>query len=204
MAVYVVTLLYVGQDVIILGWHALAFQFIITTLGSNFGTCGDENLQFRVRKHCSADIPSVHDNTLFFTHGLLLAYHGGAHESQRGDRAHVVGHFEGSYFSFHQFSVEVSVWHASFSVQFKRNIDISHFRLQPVCVDRATMDNSVAHGVEGDSAVHGTSVNVNISDTASQVFGHSAFAAGRVSVYGYRYFFHVVYGYDNIIMYKPR
>ena len=64
-------------------------------------------------------------------------------------------------------------------------------RLQAGCIGLSLrIEKSLAHSKEGDSAIHGSRVHINISDLGGQTLGHGTFAAGRMAVNGHDNLFH--------------
>ena len=96
MGVDIVALLHVLQDIVEVGGHALGLEFVEAALCAHLGRGGDEDLQFGVGEDGGADVAAVHHHPLVLTHLLLLGDHGGAHETDGGDRTDVVGHLEGA------------------------------------------------------------------------------------------------------------
>ena len=63
-----------------IGRHAFLHQFIVAALRPHLCSGGDEDLQLSMREDHGANVATVHDDTSFETHRLLLGYHGLAHE----------------------------------------------------------------------------------------------------------------------------
>ena len=80
MRVDVVALLYILQNIFVVGLHAFAFQLVIAALGTYLSTGGDEDFQFSIEEDDGADIATVHHDADVVAHLLLLRHHSLAHE----------------------------------------------------------------------------------------------------------------------------
>ena len=94
MRVDIVALLYILQNIIEIGGHALGFQLIETALGTHFCRGCYEYFQFGIRKYSGSYIATIHDNSLVFTHLLLLRYHCCTHKTNGSYRTDMIAHFE--------------------------------------------------------------------------------------------------------------
>lgn len=66
-----------------------------------------------------------------------------------------------------------------FGVELEADFDLGHEGFEAVGLDGAIgIEQLVAQGKEGDGAVHGAGIDVDVAYFAGEVFGHGAFAAG--------------------------
>ena len=192
MRVDIVALLYVLQNVGIVGRHSLLLQLVVAALGTYLCTGGDEDLEFGIGEDSGADIASIHHDATFESHLLLLGHKGCTHKGDGSDGADVTAHLEAAYLEFHILAIEecggLAVDEALVDV------DIRHYLAQ-LLLEYATVGckELMAQGIEGDAAIHGACVNINIAHTTGKFLGHCAFAARRVAVYCYCNLFHVFF-----------
>ena len=55
------------------------------------------------------------------------------------------------------------------------------------------IEQALAEGIEGDTTVHGTCVDIDIAHLAGQILGHRALTARAVAIDCNRYLFHNAY-----------
>ena len=90
----------------------------------------------------------------------------------------MVADLHGAYVVFDEGAVEVGVGAASLGVVAEGDVYVGHGGTKALGVDVALgVYHAVLHGVEGDAAVHGTGVDVDVAELACEVFGHGALAA---------------------------
>ena len=194
MGVDVVALLHVLQDVVEVGGHALGLQFVEAALGADAGRGGDKYLQFGIGEDGGADVAPVHHDALVLAHLLLLGHHSGAHEGDGGDGADVVAHLQRANLLLDALTVQIGVGAPRLGIEHKRDMDIGHLGLQRRRVYAAVLtEEAPAEGVEGDAAIHGARVNIDVADLTGQVLGHRALSARTVAVDGNGYFLHNAY-----------
>ena len=199
MGVDVVTLLHVLQDIIEVGRHAFGLQFIVAALGTDFRRGSDKDLQFGIREDSGADVTAVHHHPLVLAHLLLLGDHRCTYKGDGCDGTHMVGDLERPDLFFDALAVEVGVWTSALWVELERDVDVLHLLFEGIGIDAAVFkEQTMTKGVEGDRAVHGTCVYIDISDLPGEVFGHRALAARGVAVDGNGNFFHNEYDTLNI------
>ena len=183
MRVDVVALLDVLQYVGVVGLHALGLQLVVAALGTHLGRGGDEDLQFGVGEDDGAYVAAVHDDASVGAHTLLLADQSCTDEGQGGNGTDVAGDLERADVALYVLAVQEGDGLAVH--QALVYVDVGHLGLQLVGLYGAVgTEESGAEGIEGDAAVHGSGVDVDVAHGAGQVFGHRALAARGVAVNG--------------------
>ena len=125
---------------------------------------------------------------------MLLGHKGTAHEADGGNGANVTGDLQGTYLFLYVFAVEVGVGAPRLGIELEGDADVGHLFLKGFCLHTAvTLEESLVQGIEGDATVHGTGIDIDVTDLTGQILGHRALTARTVAVDGYGNLFHKVY-----------
>ena len=90
----------------------------------------------------------------------------------------MTAHLEGADLLFHVFVVQVGVGASGLRVELEADMDMGHLGLQLVGLDAAILvEQSLSEGIEGDAAVHGASVDIDIAHFTGEILGHGALSA---------------------------
>ena len=205
VAVDIVALLYVAEYLLVVYGLSFGCEFVVASLGAYLGAGGDEDLEFGVGEDYGAYVAAVEYDSALLSHLALLLYHGLTYEAQCGDGADVVADLHGAYVVLDELAVEIGVGASSLGIIAEGDVYVGHGCLKSLCVDVALwVYHAVLHGIEGDAAIHGAGVDIDVAHLACEVFGHGALAAGGVAVYGYGYFFHVVWLFCCLVVWLGR
>ena len=117
-----------------------------TAPGTDFRRSCHEYFQFGIWENCCSDIASVHYNSFFSSHRLLLGYHFFAYKVECTDRTDLGRHAHRAYLIFHINIVEIG-FGASFLVQSERDMNIPDFFFQFLRIDDVAVENTILYAV---------------------------------------------------------
>src|SRR5574344_1077996 len=84
-----IAFLHIVKNFIKIAGITFGCQFIITTLGTYFGGCCYIYFHFCIGEYSGADVTSIHDDSLFKPHLLLLFNKSTPHKGEGGNRTYM-------------------------------------------------------------------------------------------------------------------
>ena len=175
MSIDVVALQNVLQDVLIRLGHTLADELIVTTLGTYFSRCRDEDFQFGIREHRRTDVAAIHHDASFLPHGLLLSHHCRADKRHCSDRTDVIADFKRPDFLLDEFAVQVGIRLLRLRVELERDADFVHSCLELIGFHCSIgLEEIVAQCKQCHGTIHRTRVNIDVANLLGQILRHRA------------------------------
>lgn len=159
-------------------------EFVIASLGTHLGSGGHEDFEVGIGENGSADVSSVHDNTFALSHLALPFGEFGTHGWDGANGTNVAADLHISYLVLDILVVEEGGVATSLLVEVEGDVDLVEVLFDGKSIGLVAIHEPMTKGKECYGTIHGTSVDVGDANGSSNLFCHSAFAAGRVSVNG--------------------
>ena len=130
-----------------------------------------------MQKHHRSDVTAIHHDALVLAHALLLSHQGSADKGESRYLTDSFAHLHRPDFLFYQLVIQVGVGLARLLIELERNANVRHALLQG-CGIYLTIGfkQLMTQRIERHGAVHSTRVYIDISQLASQIFGHGTLA----------------------------
>ena len=159
-------------------------QLLVAPLGPYFRTRRHKELHLCMREHDTPYIPSIHDHAPLFCHFPLLLNKQLPHVRQRGNQTHVIRNLQPANGRLYILAIHVRFITLLPLVIFKtENNGRKHF-FQFLIIHVPVFNQPLTHRFQRHDPVHGTRVDIRVTQTSCQYFRYRAFSRRRMAVNG--------------------